>query len=88
MPGGEHQNRRSIATLAQAPTDRQSIDMGHLHIEQVEVGCAPTGKLERMRTISCQLDLIALEPQRAVQGISDTFVIFGNEEERGHTEPE
>ena len=79
MAGSQHQHGGPVTALAQRATHRQPVHDRHHHVEQQQIGRLLTNLLERLGAITCDPDLVALEPQRTRQRITDTGVVLGNE---------
>ena len=65
---GEHQHRRAVAGVAQPPAHLEPVDVRHRDVEHDGVGRRAAGQpVERLAAVGRQLDVIGLEPQRALE---------------------
>ena len=64
---GQHQHRRAIAGVAQAPADLEAVDPGHRDVEHDRVVARVGQAIQRLAAVGRELDLIAVQAQRAIQ---------------------
>ena len=68
VAGGEHQHRRAIARVAQAPADLQAVDPGHGNVEHDRVVARVGQGVQRFATVGRERDLIPVQAQGAIEG--------------------
>ena len=74
--GGQHQHRRAVAAVAQAPTDLEPVDVGHRHVEDHDLVGRGAEALECLAPVGGLCDVVALELQRPRQrGLDGGLVV-------------
>src|SRR6185312_4798707 len=78
---GQHQDRNLAALAAQRPRDLEPVDARHQHVEHHRVGLRLVLEaLERLRPVLGQLDLVALELERAPQRLPDGPLVVDHQD--------
>src|SRR5690348_13015726 len=77
---GEDQDRHLVAALAQAAGDVHAVEPGEAEVEDDQVGQEGMRLLEALDPVSCELDLIPLEAQRALEDLRDLLVVLDDED--------
>src|SRR3954452_6979249 len=80
---GEHQDRRVVPVVAQATGDIEAVQPRQAEVEDDDVGQEGVGLVEAAHPIGGELDLIALQAQRALQDLGDLLVVFDDEHTDG-----
>jgi hypothetical protein len=83
VAGGQHQDRRVVAVIAQALGDVDPVQAGEPEIQHDDVGQEGVSLVEPAHAVGGQLDFVALEAQRALQDLRDLFVVFDDEHADG-----
>ena len=80
---GEHQDRRVVAVVAQALGDVDAVQARQPEVEHDDVGQEGVRLVERRDAVGGELDLVALEAQRALQNLRDLLVVLDDEHADG-----
>src|SRR6266511_3554133 len=74
---GQHQHRQLLARAPQAAADLEPVDAWHQDIEDHRIGfVVRLEPVERLVAVRCELDLVALELERAPQRLANgPFVV-------------
>ena len=80
VAGGEHEHRRVVARLAQAHADLEPVELGHRDVEHHRVVALSGEAVERFAAVTGQLDVVALEPEGAIQCGPDRGVVVDHEQ--------
>ncbi len=83
VAGGEHQDRRVVAVVAQALGDVDAVQAGQAEVQHDDVRQERVRLIEPAHAVGGKLDLIALEPQRALEDLGDLLVVFDDEHANG-----
>ncbi len=67
VAGGQHQHRRPVAGLAHAAAHLEAVEPGHRDVEDHRVGGRGRERVERLLAVGGERDLVAVEPQRALE---------------------
>ena len=85
VAGGEHQDRRVVAVVAQALGDIDAVQPRQTEVEDDDVRQERVRLVEPAHAVRGELDLIALEAQRALEDLRDLLVVFDDEHADGTT---
>ena len=77
---GQHQHRRAVAARAQPPADLEPVDLRHQHVEHDRVGGSLRERGERLAPVGGERDLVALEPQRALERLAHGGLVVHDEQ--------
>ena len=80
---GEHQDRRVVAVVAQALGDVDAVEPGQPEVEHDDVGQERVRLVEAAHAVGGELDLVALEAQRALENLRDLLVVLDDEHANG-----
>ena len=78
--GGQHQDRRAVAVGAEAAGHLEPVDAGHEHVEQQRVGRLGRDLVQRLAAVGRELDLVALEHERALERSADCGLVVDHED--------
>src|SRR4051794_33062163 len=73
---GQHEDRHVVAAVAQALGDVDAVEARQAEVQDEHVGEEPVRLLERLDPVARELDLVALEAQRALQDLGDLLVVL------------
>ena len=73
----------SFAVLAQPLGDLDAVEPREAEVEHEQVGQERVHLVERGDAVAGELDLVALEPQRALQHLGDLVVVLDHEHAGG-----
>ncbi len=76
---GEHQHGGAVAALAELPARSEAVDVGHEHVEHDDVGVGLDRCEQRLGTVGCGVDLVALEGERPDERVAHAAVVLGDE---------
>ena len=76
---GEHQDRHVVAVLAQAARDVDAVEPREPEVEHDQVGQERVRLVERLHAVGGELDVVAVEAQRALQDVGDLLVVLDDE---------
>src|SRR3954451_13971507 len=85
VPRGEHQDRGVVAVVAQALGDVDAVQPWQAKVEHDDVRQERMGLIEAAHAIRGELDLIALQAQRALQNLGDLLIVLDDEHAHGTT---
>jgi hypothetical protein len=74
---------RRIAGGAQAAADLEAVDARHQHVEHERVGRPQRQRVEGLRAVGRQLGLVALQAQRAVDGLTHRGLVVDDQDAHG-----
>jgi D-alanyl-D-alanine carboxypeptidase/D-alanyl-D-alanine-endopeptidase (penicillin-binding protein 4) len=77
---GEHEHRRAVAGRTQAPAYLEPVDVRHQHVEHERVGRPVRERVERLAPVGRQLRVIALQAQRAIDGVAHCGLVVDHED--------
>src|SRR3954470_13546866 len=80
---GQHEDRRVVVVFAQPPGDVDAVEAGQPEVEHDQIGQEGMDVLERLDAVAGELDLIALQAQRALQHLRDVLVVLDDEHAYG-----
>ena len=80
---GQHQDRHVVAVLAQPACDVDAVEPREAEVEHDQVGQERVRLVERLHAVAGELDLVALEAQRALQDLGDLVVVLDDEHADG-----
>ena len=83
VAGGEHQDRRVVAVVAQAAGDVDAVQPRQAEVQHDDVGQEGVRLVEAADAVAGELDLVALEAQRALQDLRDLLVVLDDEHADG-----
>src|SRR3954447_10897227 len=76
----EDEDRRVVLVLAQPLGHVDPVEPGQAEVEDDEVGQEGVGLVQRGHAVGGDLDVVALEPQRALQDLGDVLVVLDDED--------
>ena len=78
----QHQHRQAAAAPPEPPADLEAVDVRHQHVEHDEIGLVAVAlqPLERLGAVGGELDLVALEPERAAERLAHRRVVVDDED--------
>jgi hypothetical protein len=77
---GQDQDRDAVPGRPQRATDLDAVASGHEHVEDDGVEGRAVDCLERLRPVVCELDVVAVRPQRAVERFANRIVVVDDED--------
>ena len=80
---GQDQDRRVVAVVAQALGDVDAVQPREAEVEHDDVGQERVRLVEPAHAVRGELDLVALQAQRALQDLRDLLVILDDEHADG-----
>src|SRR5215207_5196961 len=80
---GQHQDRRVVPVLAQPARDVDPVHARKPEVEHQYVGQEGVNLVEGGDAVAGELDLVALQPQRALQHLRDLLVVLHHEDSNG-----
>ena len=83
VAGGEHQDRRVVAVVAQALGDVDAVQPRQTEVQDDDVRQEGVRLVEAAHAVAGELDLVALEAQRALQDLRDLLVVLDDEHAYG-----
>ena len=83
VAGGQHQDRRVVLVLAQPARDVDAVHARETEVEHEDVGQERVHLVERRDAVAGEPDLVALQPQRALQHLGDLLVVLDDEDAHG-----
>ena len=83
VTGREHQDRRVVAVLAQALGDVDAVQARQPEVQHDDVRQERVRFVEPAHAVGGELDLVALEAQRALQDLGDLLVVLDDEHTHG-----
>src|SRR3954468_1171646 len=79
VAGGQHQDRRVVAVVAQPLGHVDPVQARKAEVQDDDVRQERMRLVEPADAVGGQLDLIALQPQRALENLRDLLVVFDDE---------
>ena len=83
---GQHEDRRVVAVVAQALGDLDAVQPRQAEVEHDDVGQERVRLVERRDAVARELDLVALQAQRALEDLGDLLVVLDDEHADGAAE--
>jgi hypothetical protein len=83
IPGGEHEHRRAVAPLPQAPAGLEAVDAGHQDVEDEGVGWLGCQRVERLGAVCRQRNPVTLAPKRPLDRLAGRGLVVDDEDARG-----
>ena len=77
---GEDEHRRAVAGGAQPAAHLEPVHVRHQHVEHQRIRRADRQRVERLGAVGGQLGLVALQPQRAVDGVAHRRLVVDHED--------
>ncbi len=83
---GEHQHRRAVASVAQAPADLEAVEVGHGDVEDHRVAGIGAEALQRLGPVRGLEDVVAFQRERPPERVLDGGLVVNHEDSRvfGH----
>ena len=80
---GQHQDRDVLAVRAQPLGDLDAVEPGQPEVEHQQVGQEGVVGVQRRDAVTGELDLVALDAQRALQHLGDVVVVLDDQDAGG-----
>jgi hypothetical protein len=79
----EHEDRHVVAVLAQAAGDVDAVQPRQPEVEDDQVRQERMRLVERLDAVAGELDVVPVQPQRALQDVGDFLVVLDDEYSHG-----
>ena len=86
LAGGEHENGQARALVPEAAAHLDPVEDWHRDVEHDRVGARSRDVREPVGAVLREIDLVALERQRAAQRLAHGTIVVHHEQARGHAE--
>ena len=80
VTGGEKDERHVVPVAAQAPANFEAVEVGHVDVEDDQIGRVVFDHAQRLDPAAGELDVVAGETERRSQHFGEAFLIVDHEE--------
>jgi D-alanyl-D-alanine carboxypeptidase/D-alanyl-D-alanine-endopeptidase (penicillin-binding protein 4) len=77
---GQHEDRRAVTGRAQPPAHLEAVDVRHQQVEHERVRGPVGQRLQRLGAVGGQLRVVALEPQRSIDGFAHRGLVVDDQD--------